>query len=109
MLPLPEGTDEVTRAYRWMWLAVVTLGIGALVAWRQAGRLDAGDPVAAGHARHIRRTVWLGGLVFWLGVILSATTAGVFVQAAALAWYLYRYATGSVLAEDRLAPGTGAR
>jgi uncharacterized membrane protein len=103
MLPMPEGTDEVTRAYRWMWLAIVTFGLGALVAWRQARRFDGNDPVAAAHRRHISRSVGRCGALFGLGVLLSATAFGILVQAAAIVWYLHRYATGSVLAEDRLA------
>ncbi|RJF87763.1 hypothetical protein D3874_12620 [Oleomonas cavernae] len=104
MLPMPEGTEEVTRAYRWMWLAIVTLGLGALVAWRQARQFDQDDPFTAAHRRHISRSVGQCAAVFGLGILLSATAVGIFVQAAAIIWYLHRYATGSVLAEDRLAP-----
>ncbi len=99
-----DGMDDVAQAYRWMWLAIVTLGIGAIVAFAKVRRLDAADAFAAAHRRHIRRSVAQCGALFAAGVLLSATAAGVFVQAAALAWYLYRYANGVTLAEDRLAP-----
>ncbi len=92
----PRGASPRCRAYRWMLAAIATLGIGALVAIRLSSRLAADDP----HRRLIRRTVGIGALIFAGGLLLSPTPLGLPVQAVALAFYLYRYAQGSVLAEE---------
>ncbi|TDP45120.1 hypothetical protein [Zavarzinia compransoris] len=97
----PRGAAPRLAAYRWMLAAIATFGLGALVSFRLAGRLEAGDR----HRALIRRTVAAAGLAFLAGLLLSPTILGLPVQAGAIAYYLYRYAQGSVLAEeDEIAP-----
>ncbi len=95
---LPKGDTPALQAYRWMVLAMLSLGIGAFVAYAKAGHLPPEDD----HRRLIRTTVVQAGGLFLLGLLLTPTPAGLFVQAAAIAWYLYRYARGSVLAETEV-------
>lgn len=74
--------------------AFLSFGVGAVVAWRRARRLDRGPAAqrAAGVERLIRRT----GLLFLLGLALTPTAFGLPLQIAAIGWYVHGWARATV-------------
>jgi len=83
------------------WIATL---VALVIAHVKSG--DASGTLFHSHLRNVKRTIWIGTLVFFVGVILSWFLVGIPIMFAAVIWYIYRTVKGMLfLIEERPYPG----